>query len=65
MPNEKSIKRVTRKSTKVPVKTLLVEVKPLPPVNIAESIKVVLETLEYAKPKEKESVVDVSTGLQF
>ena len=61
MSDENPIKTTTRKSTKVS----RLKPVPLPPIDVAESMKVVLETLEYAKPKEKESVVDVSTGLQF
>jgi len=61
MPDEKPVKRVTRKSTKVPV----VEPKPLPPIDVAESMKVVLEALEYAKPKEKEDGPEVLTGHRF
>jgi hypothetical protein len=34
-------------------------------VDIAESMKVVLEALEYAKPKEKEEGPEVITGHKF
>jgi len=61
MSNEKSIKRVTRKLTKVHVE----KPKLLPLVDIAESMKVVLEALEYAKPKEKEEGPEVITGHKF
>lgn len=61
MPNEKAVKRVVRKSKKV-----LVTPQPLPPINIEESMKVVLETLEHAKPKKLDcESVDVTTGYKF
>ena len=61
MSDEKPVKRVARKPDAVPVK----EPEPLPPIDIAESMKVVLEALEYAKPKEKEDGPEVITGHRF
>ena len=63
MPNEKPIKRVTRK----PVKVSRLEEKPLPPIDVGESLKIVLEALQYDKAGGSDDgpVVDVSTGHKF
>lgn len=60
--SDEKVKRVARKSTKVPI----TEPKSLPPIDVMESMKVVLETLEYAKPKTLDGEsVDVTTGHKF
>ena len=54
-----------KKLTKVVKKAKAVEPRPLPPIDLAASMKIVLEAIQNEKPKEKEEVADVIVGHRF